>query len=346
MAYKVSGSDTIKDDKTVIFENVTATVRRHPASSEPFRGIGGIATFGYYAGGRNDAPGATQTLQGDRYPFASDTDAVSIGNALITTRELSAAASSTTHGYVAGGSVVAPTIRNQIEKFTFAASTTSSDVGDLDSTKRGASGSQSATHGYFSGGSNTSPVTAPSMSNVIQKVPFSTDENASDVGDLTQARFGINGGQSSETHGYASGGRVSPPNFGNTTIDKFPFSTDANATDVGDVLFTSMVAGQSSVDNGYLAGGYGDPSPAGETYRNAIQKFPFATDANATDVGDLTQGRYGAAGSSSATNGYSMGGWLPGVSNVIDKFPFSTDTNATDVGNLAQSRYGGGGAQG
>jgi hypothetical protein len=30
--------------------------------------------------------------------------------------------------------------------------------------------------------------------------------------------------------------------------------------------------------------------------QNTIDKFPFSTDANATDVGDLTVGRYIAAG--------------------------------------------------
>ena len=43
--------------------------------------------------------------------------------------------------------------------------------------------------------------------------------------------------------------------------------------------------------SGYTSGGY---SSAG--LKDIIDKFPFASDGNATDVGDLTQGRYGAAG--------------------------------------------------
>ena len=42
-------------------------------------------------------------------------------------------------------------------------------------------------------------------------------------------------------------------------------------------------AGQSSVDNGYNAGG-STPSSV-----DVIDKFPFASDSNATDVGDLTE---------------------------------------------------------
>ena len=69
---------------------------------------------------------------------------------------------------------------------------------------------------------------------------------------------------------------------------------------------------------------------------SVIDKFPFASDANATDVGDLFQSRLGAAGQSSTASGYTSGG-NPG-SNTIDKFPFASDGNATDVGNLTSSK--------
>ena len=76
---------------------------------------------------------------------------------------------------------------------------------------------------------------------------------------------------------------------------------------------------------------------------NVIDKFPFATDANATDVGDLTQSREFVAGQSSTQSGYSSGGRTPTFLNTIDKFPFATDGNATDVGDLtlAKSNFAG-----
>ena len=43
---------------------------------------------------------------------------------------------------------------------------------------------------------------------------------------------------------------------------------------------------------GYSSGRYASPGNA----TNVIDKFPFAADTNATDVGDLTQGRLGPAG--------------------------------------------------
>ena len=70
---------------------------------------------------------------------------------------------------------------------------------------------------------------------------------------------------------------------------------------------------------------------------NTIDKFPFAADANATDVGDLTQARSEQAEQSSTESGYNSGGKLP-VADTIDKFPFAADANATDVGDLTQAR--------
>ena len=134
--------------------------------------------------------------------------------------------------------------------------------------------------------------------------------------------------------GYTSGG-----NPAGDTIDKFSFTSDGNATDVGNLtLAKSQIAGQSSSENGYVSGG--QPGTI-----NVIEKFPFATDANATDVGDLTAARYGLSGQSSSDNGYSSGGQEPTYNGTIDKFPFASDGNATDVGDLTQAREYGAGQQ-
>jgi len=89
-------------------------------------------------------------------------------------------------------------------------------------------------------------------------------------------------GQSSTVSGYASGG--SPGGTGQTTIDKFPFATDSNATDVADLFQGARYgSGSSSTVSGYVAG---TDSPV----NNTIQKFSFASDQNGTDVGDLVTG--------------------------------------------------------
>lgn len=181
---------------------------------------------------------------------------------------------------------------------------------------------QGTVSGYTSGGT----VPPNNSTNTIDKFPFVSDANATDVGDLTVAR-NSSAGQSSTVSGYTSGGTI-PAN--SDVIDKFPFTANANATDVGNLTQArNALSGTSSSSSGYSAGGFGP--------LNTIDKFSFAADGNATDVGDLTQSRYGPAGQSSAVSGYSTGG-APPNSNVIDKFPFSSDANATDVGDLTLAR--------
>lgn len=139
--------------------------------------------------------------------------------------------------------------------------------------------------------------------------------------------------------GYVSGGFSFPPPIHHNIIDKFPFATDGNATDVGDITVGSATysTGQSSSVSGYISGGARPSIPAPSS--NVIEKFPFSSDDNTTDVGDLTVGRQFSGGQSSEFNGYNSGN---ANNTVIDKFPFSADGNATDVGDLTLGRDGSG----
>ena len=219
---------------------------------------------------------------------------------------------------------------------------------------------QGTVAGYMSGG-NQIPSTPPILTyNIIDKFPFATNANATDVGNLTLGGPHSGGaGQSSDVSGYTSGGYVNGLNSINT-IDKFPFASNGNATDVGDLTtIRAGAAGQSSSVNGYTSGGY-SPIPGGTPTYNIIDKFPFASNANATDVGDLNIAHDDSAGASSAENGYCISrfpgatGTSPTGTNLgpasppapfvftkvaIDKFPFATDANATDIGELSHVRY-------
>ena len=195
---------------------------------------------------------------------------------------------------------------------------------------------QGSSYGYASGGGN------PTGNNTVDKYPFASDGSATDVGDLTDGRrYGA--GHSSSTHAYTAGGGYSPPaaNFKNI-IDRYPFSTDENATDVGDLFVaTQIAAAATSSTDGYLAGGGTTPSPAST---NIIQKYPLAASSSSTDTADLTRTVTGAAGATSSTDGYAMGGADGGtVTNVVDKFPLSSDANSTDVGDTTVSRQLGAG---
>jgi len=346
MAYQSSSNTVISDARSGSFANVT--IQNAGSLVVDFAHTFQGTISGYVTGGAIDGVGNNYGAAIQKFPFATDTNARSVGN-LTNDVSYGASHSSDTHGYTSGGysgnspNVSSPnpyTALNSIIKFPFAVDTNGTDVGSLTQTRYGPSGATSSTHGYASGG-NFPPVGSV---NTIDKFPFLADTNATDVGDLTVVRR-YTSGQSSTTHGYASGGAAIT-----NVIDKFPFSTDTNATDVGDLTQARIAsAGQSSTTFGYASGGTVPPaSPPGV---NTIDKFPFASDNNATDVGDLTQGRYYPSGSSSTTHGYTSSGTNqaagPAASlvNTMDKFPFATDTNATDVGDVAISVFSATGQQ-
>jgi len=288
---------------------------------------------GYTSGG--GTPARVDTV--DKFPFSSDTDATDVGELTQPRGVIGGGQSSSTHGYTSGGMLDStPQTVNTIDKFPFSSDTNASDVGDLAVGVRQNAGVSSASDGYTLGG--TRPLGARSF---IQKFPFTSDTNATSVANLTAARNNF-AGQSSTTHGYASGG-VGPPVY--DTIDKFTFASDSDATDVGEMPSPVYgTAGQNSSTHGYNSSG----SRPG--YSNVIDKFPFSSDSPAVDVGDVTQARRQAAGQSSTTDGYTSGGYYsppPYIANkdTIDKFPFASDTDATDVGNLSQARSNSAGQQ-
>ena len=237
-----------------------------------------------------------------------------------------------TSGYTSGGSggnTPSFDAQNVIDKFSFSSDGNATDVGDLTAARHEVAGSSSGFHGYTAGG-ETMPGAPYVRHDTIDRFPFSSDGNATDVGDLTSGRSGSNGGQSSAENGYTSGGYPNPDHM--DKIEKYSFVVGASGTTVGDLTVgRSNAAGQSSTTHGYVSGGW---SP----YSTVIDKFPFSSDTNATDVGDLTQARTILAGQSSTTHGYSSGGQSPSIVNTIDKFPFSSDANATDVGDLYAGR--------
>jgi hypothetical protein len=248
--------------------------------SETRTGLSGQSSevSGYVSGGRTTID--VNTIE--KFSFVAGGNTTDVGDLTHTTTRYGFGNSSKKYGYgYAAGGISSPMI-NIINKFPFSADTNATDVGDLTQGRYGAAGQSSADYAYFSGGG--------SSTNIIDKFPFAADGNATDVGDLTVARSAGLAGQSSKVSGYASGG-IGPTDI----IDKFPFASDANATDVGNLTQIRFAAsGQSSLVSGYASGG-GAPSVPTQAV-NTIDKFPFAVDANATDVGDLTQARRDGTG--------------------------------------------------
>ena len=226
------------------------------------------STHGYNAGGYN---GGTINVI-DKFQFNTSNNATDVGD-LSTGRQSPAQCNSETYGYVGGGSGVPYT--NGIEKWAFASDGNATAVGYLgpSATATPGIGAASATHGYYAG-----PYTGGGSNFIIEKYTFSIDANSTDVGDLTaRVMAAYPGGASSTTHGYVAGGNQGgAPNV--NVIDRWSFSTDGNATDVGDLTAgIGNAGGSSSITHGYVFGGTG----------LRIEKWLYAASSSGTDVGDL-----------------------------------------------------------
>ena len=146
-------------------------------------------THGYTAGGYYHDNVSYPYVIIDRSAFATDGTAVHVGDLNIS-RYGPGAASSTTHGYVAGGYVSGPgnnVNTDKIDRFAFASSVTAQEVGSLvQPFSHGSQGSSSNTHGYI-GGSTASPN--------IQKYTYSSSSTSSDVAEQTIGRSHTAGSQ-------------------------------------------------------------------------------------------------------------------------------------------------------
>ena len=189
-----------------------------------------------------------------------------------------------------------------------------------------------STYGYMYGGN----VNAGNELNSIERFSTVSDADSVDWADLIYARGYATSNQRSIDYAYSSGG--SDPSTAYAGIDKWPFASQTNATDVGDLTAPGgSNFGCSSESYSYAGKGGGAPRS------NIIEKWSHSTDGNSTDVGDAV--RVGSRGysHSSTTHGYMSGGWggSPAGNVVqIEKFSFSSDGNSADIANLTVGRSG------
>jgi hypothetical protein len=197
---------------------------------------------------------------------------------------------------------------------------------------------QGSSYGYACGGYLGKAGPTVHYGKQIQKFSLTTDGNSTDIADILSERRGQSG-VSSSTHGYVTGGHEVLPTVDINRIERFPFATDSDSVDWADLTETKRQAlsTMSSGTHGWTLGGEGNVSPY---YSNRIDKFPYATETNATDWADCIITRRGGAGCSSATYGYSLGGteYPGGIVNRIEKFPFATQTNSVDVADITVAR--------
>jgi len=153
---------------------------------------------------------------------------------------------------------------------------------------------QGSNYGYSLGGT-------PNL-NIIQRFAFASNTTGTDVGDIGWIEhFSAAGMPNHPSYGYTmAGGGYPSGNSGNpwtysTNILKFSFASGTQDTvdtnsDIPSAGHYLNVCGASNGINGYGHGGYGiagGDTPANRIICREIYKFNFATEANATNVGDL-----------------------------------------------------------
>jgi hypothetical protein len=156
----------------------------------------------------------------NKFPYASESSVSFAPNVLPGTYDLSAALSSTTHGYIAGGSLGVPvsfgatgiggnlntggtpgTINpygpddpvRDIRKFSFSSHSTVTLIGNLIYRKGSCTGISSIAHGIVVGG--RSNPTGYAGQQLIERFPFAADVNGIEVGDMTRSKNGSAGFQ-------------------------------------------------------------------------------------------------------------------------------------------------------
>ena len=272
------------------------------------------AQYGYCAGGYNLQSGAhADEIQ--KYSYASDANGTDVGDTLLE-QHYRCGATGTTHGYTMGGE--SPS-NGRIEKWSYASDADSTEVGVIFGPATSGT-SSSATDGYiFCASGNNS-------SQVISRTATATDGNAIDWADCANPASSNTTGCSSETYGYRLNGGPS------NDIEKYPFASQTNATNVGDLTLSRAGAGSfSSTSYGFCVG----QTPNTGEQMDRIDRFSFASDGNATDFSDLNFRPDGPHGNSSTTHGYIAGGSLSGpYTDNISKIAYSSTGTATDVGNL------------
>ena len=294
-------------------------------------GFGSVKTWhgkqhGYAAGGTP----ATNGIQ--RFAFASGTqDAGDIGD-MTGTRTNGAAWSSLTHGFSAGGYKGGPAT-DSMEKFSFAATSTSTDIGNLTETRTFPIGYHDAAKavGYITCGGLVGGLTATQ-----EKYSFDGGGNTSLTNSLTVARSACAATQTA-TSGYTIGGHIlntTPQNI----IEKTSFASDTVSTYSGtlsNASGTSIVVRHpnavASLTHFYVCGGYANAI----AHKDDIWKFSFASEGSGTDIANLTTvDRTNAGCSSSTTAGYVMAGTGSSGNASIDRINFASDTTIVDSGDL------------
>ena len=258
------------------------------------------------------------------------------------TRYAATAVSSTTRGVMAGGhsssSSPYPTV-NTMDYITIATTANAIDFGDSLASVANRVGTCNNTRGVINGGYS------PNIKD-MEYITIASTGNGTDFGDSGEGFYAMNQGGvvNSSTRGLFGGGHT---NDYVNSIQYITIATLGNAQDFGDLTHTNgyFNVGACSDTRGLFMGGSDVDSPYAGT--NAVDYVTIASLGDATDFGDLIQGRYTGQGVSNGTRGVFCGGATgpaaPDGVNTIDYVTIATTGNASDFGDLYEiQRLGGG----
>ena len=186
--------------------------------------------------------------------------------------------------------------------------------------------------GVFGGGEVPG---SPGVTDTIDYVEFTSQGNAVDFGNLSQARRKP-ASVSSSTRGVFCAGAT--PGV-TDVLDFITILSTGNAADFGDMSTNvSQCFGGGNDTRGIFAGGYNNV--------NRIEYITIATTGIVTDFGDLTTGKFDHAGFASPTLTFFAAGKTGSSTNLasIDNVTTATTGNASDFGDMSVATRGPAGA--
>jgi len=227
-----------------------------------------------------------------------------------------------------------PSTKNVIDYISIPTLGNATDFGDLSNRKRLFGGCSNGSRGLFGGGYQMEENQSQSNSNSIDYITIGTTGNATDFGDLTQARRSLSA-LANATRGVFVAGYIGESIDGVfvgdvRTMDYVTIATTGNAIDFGDLNSSSINAkGPCAADasRGVIREIYYES--------NAFGYITIDTTGNATTFGNSTVAAEkggGCADSSRALFAYGTG--------TIEYLTIQTIGNATDFGDLTDlNRY-------
>ena len=238
-------------------------------------------------------------------------------------------------GLTGGG--FAPGKRDDIDFFTISTQGNSQDFGNLSESRYWVSSFSSRTRGIWGGG-GIHPG-SPNKTDRIDFVTISSTGNATDFGNLVEARYGM-GACSNQTRGLFGGGYRPSPNTDMVNfVDYITIAQSGNAVDFGDLTVARMyLSAASSSTRGLFLSGRTGTNPY--TYYDTIDYVTISSQGNALDFGNLLSAIGAGQAASNSTRAIYASNENT-ASNTIQYITISTTGNASDFGDLTAAQQQG-----